>query len=68
MVQPGDIGSVSAPPLLKGALAACRGGFFAVVFFSLCINLLMLVAPLYMLQVFDRVLSTPLSHQPSVII
>ena len=43
---------------MKGALAACRGGFFAVVFFSLCINLLMLVTPLYMLQIFDRVLSS----------
>ena len=58
MVQPGDTAAAPAPPLLTSVLAACRGGFFAVVFFSLCINLLMLVAPLYMLQIFDRVLSS----------
>lgn len=45
-------------PLLKDALAACRGGFVAVALFSLCINLLMLTVPLYMLQLFDRVLAS----------
>ncbi|MFQ5948935.1 MAG: type I secretion system permease/ATPase, partial [Acidimicrobiia bacterium] len=45
-------------PLLKDALAACRGGFVAVALFSLCINLLMLAVPLYMLQLFDRVLAS----------
>ena len=29
----------------------------AVVVYSLCINLLMLAAPLYMLQLFDRVIA-----------
>ena len=43
---------------MRDALAACRGGFLAVALFSLFINLLMLVTPLYMLQVFDRVLSS----------
>ncbi len=43
---------------LNDALAACRGGFVAVVLFSLCINVLMLTVPLYMLQMFDRVLSS----------
>jgi len=33
-----------------------RPALLAVVLFSLCINLLMLTAPLYMLQVYDRVL------------
>ena len=45
-------------PILKDALAACRGGSAAVVLFSLCINLLMLTVPLYMLQLFDRVLTS----------
>jgi PrtD family type I secretion system ABC transporter len=40
------------------ALKACRQGLIAVVVFSFCINLLMLTAPIYMMQVFDRVLSS----------
>jgi PrtD family type I secretion system ABC transporter len=44
--------------ILKEALAACRGGFVAVVVFSLFINVLMLTAPLYMLQIFDRVIAS----------
>ncbi len=43
---------------LRDVLGACSKGFFAVVLFSLGINLLMLTAPLYMLQVFDRVLTS----------
>ena len=48
------------PPsaLLGQALAACRGCLMAVVVYSLCINLLMLAAPLYMLQLFDRVIAS----------
>ena len=45
-------------PLLKRTLAACRGGFGAVCLFSLAINLLLLTIPLYMLQLFDRVLTS----------
>ncbi len=48
----------SANPLLKDTLSACRGGFAAVTVFSLCINVLMLTVPLFMLQIFDRVLSS----------
>ena len=47
-----------ANPVLKDAFAACRGGFLAVAVFSLFINLLMLTVPLYMLQIFDRVLTS----------
>lgn len=38
------------------ALRNCRAGLLAAVFFSFAINLLLLAGPLYMLQVFDRVL------------
>lgn len=41
---------------LDGALKLARPALIAVGFFSLCINLLMLTSPLYMLQVYDRVL------------
>ncbi|WP_189518651.1 type I secretion system permease/ATPase [Kushneria pakistanensis] len=40
------------------ALKACRRSFVSVGGFSMCINLLMLVPPLYMLQVYDRVITT----------
>jgi len=45
-----------ASSLLADAIAACRGGFAALALFTFGINLLMLTAPLYMMQVFDRVL------------
>ncbi len=40
------------------ALRACRDAFVPTVVFSLFINLLMFVLPLYMLQVYDRVITT----------
>jgi len=40
------------------ALRACRGAFGIIMAFSLAINLLMLATPLYMMQVFDRVLGS----------
>lgn len=43
---------------MRQALAACRGGFGAVMLFSLCVNILTLSVPLYMMQIFDRVLSS----------
>lgn len=43
---------------LQHALKACRGSFVSVGFFSMFVNVLMLVPPMYMLQVYDRVLST----------
>ena len=43
---------------LQRALKACKGSFVLVGFFSMFVNLLMLVPPMYMLQVYDRVLST----------
>lgn len=43
---------------LRKALSTVKGAFVAVGLFSLVINLLMLVSPLYMLQVYDRVLTS----------
>ena len=45
-------------PLLTRTLGACHDGFWAVGLFSLALNLLMLTIPLYMLQLFDRVLTS----------
>jgi ABC-type protease/lipase transport system fused ATPase/permease subunit len=43
---------------LRQALAACRGYFWSVALFSAAINVLYLASPLYMLQVYDRVVSS----------
>ncbi|WP_447553450.1 type I secretion system permease/ATPase [Vreelandella sp. EE22] len=43
---------------LQLALKACKSSFVSVGFFSMFVNLLMLVPPMYMLQVYDRVLTT----------
>lgn len=45
-------------PEIKRILRTARGGFIAVGVFSMFVNLLMLVQPFYMLQVFDRVLNS----------
>ena len=47
-----------ASPLLDGAMAACRRAFLTVGMFSFVINLMMLTVPLYMIQVFDRVMTS----------
>jgi PrtD family type I secretion system ABC transporter len=43
---------------VQKALHACRGAFGIIMAFSLAINLLTLASPLYMMQVFDRVLTS----------
>ena len=43
---------------LKQAIYASKKSFFVVGFFSMFINILMLVPPLYMLQLYDRVLTS----------
>ncbi|VAV97411.1 Type I secretion system ATPase [hydrothermal vent metagenome] len=43
---------------LKKAFEACRGAFVSVGVFSFFTNLLMLTGPLFMLQVYDRVLTS----------
>ena len=52
--RPADIGL----PELRRALAASRGLFWSVGIFSVLVNLLMLTGPVYMLQVYDRVLAS----------
>jgi PrtD family type I secretion system ABC transporter len=45
-------------PELTAVLGECRRAFLGVALFSGMVNLLMLAGPLYMLQVYDRVLSS----------
>lgn len=48
----------SIPPALRAVAVAMRSAVFSAALFSLFLNLLMLVPSLYILQVYDRVLST----------
>jgi ATP-binding cassette, subfamily C, type I secretion system permease/ATPase len=48
----------STHPDLAAALSECRRAFASVALFSAAVNLLMLAGPLYMLQIYDRVLSS----------
>jgi ATP-binding cassette, subfamily C, bacterial len=50
--------ATEAKPELRRVLHACRGYFATALVFSLAMNLLYLAAPLYMLQVYDRVISS----------
>jgi PrtD family type I secretion system ABC transporter len=50
--------SSSGPTELERAITACRSAFATCALFSLVINVLMLASPIYMLQVYDRVLTT----------
>ncbi|MFI3137285.1 MAG: type I secretion system permease/ATPase [Methylococcaceae bacterium] len=43
---------------LKSALSVCKGAFIAAAGFSMVINLLMLTPTIYMMQLYDRVLSS----------
>jgi PrtD family type I secretion system ABC transporter len=43
---------------IQQALRACRGTALIIIFFSFGINVLTLVSPIYMMQVFDHVLSS----------
>jgi ATP-binding cassette, subfamily C, bacterial PrsD len=50
--------AASAHPDVAAALRDCRRASWSVALFSGLVNLLMLAGPLYMLQVYDRVLSS----------
>jgi PrtD family type I secretion system ABC transporter len=56
--------SAGHPTALQEALQKVRKGFFSVAVFSFFLNLLMLATPLYMLQVFQRVLAS--GHLPTL--
>jgi PrtD family type I secretion system ABC transporter len=45
-------------PELAAALTDCRRAFWSVALFSAVVNVLMLAGPIYMLQVYDRVLAS----------
>ena len=51
---------------VRAALGKSRGAFFMTGVFSFFINLLMLTAPLYMLQIYDRVLAS--RSEPTLIV
>ena len=46
------------PNELERAMSACRRGWIGVGLFSACVNMLMLAVPIYMMQLYDRVLAT----------
>ena len=50
--------SKAQPSVLSQALRRTRGAFGTVALFSLALNVLALASPLYLLQVYDRVLVT----------
>ena len=56
------MGAIAPPPTthpdLAAALKECRTAFWSVAIFSGAVNMLMLAGPLYMLQLYDRVLSS----------
>ena len=54
----GHINGIKGPDALSQALRACRSCFVVVGLFSLVMNMLILALPLYMLQLYDRVLTT----------
>src|SRR5262245_24921632 len=50
--------SRSTHPGLAAALRDCRRTFWGTAVFSAAVNILMLAGPLYMLQIYDRVLAS----------
>ena len=58
MVGKSNKNSTAPVAPLKDAFAACRQGFIALFVFSMAINLLVLASPIYMMQLYDRVLSS----------
>ena len=57
MNKPASPASAVHPDIAE-ALRDCRRAFWSVALFSSVVNMLMLAGPLYMLQVYDRVLTS----------
>ncbi|WP_417471065.1 type I secretion system permease/ATPase [Maricaulis sp.] len=55
---PGDRTEIRDNEIVKSALSAARGSIVNLTIFSFGINLLVLTGPIYMLQVYDRVLAS----------
>jgi ATP-binding cassette subfamily C protein EexD len=55
-----------APAPLRAALRACRGSLVAAGVFSLVVNLLLILPAIYMLQVYDRVLTS--GSEPTLLV
>jgi PrtD family type I secretion system ABC transporter len=51
-------GGATPPNPLNAAIASCRDGFVYSAVFSCVINVLMLTGPLFMMQIYDRVLTS----------
>ncbi len=59
MSRSGETKQAAADPsLLHSVTRACRSAFVTVGAFSFCINLLVLTVPIYMVQLFDRVMTS----------
>ena len=56
MIKPAHPASAVHPDVVE-ALRDCRRAFWSVALFSAMVNMLMLAGPLYMLQIYDRVLT-----------
>ena len=50
--------AAAAPSVLHAVTGACRSALLTVGAFSFCINLLVLTVPIYMVQLFDRVMTS----------
>jgi ATP-binding cassette, subfamily C, bacterial len=53
-----NLPKIKSANLLSEAFRGTRAGFFTAIFFSLFINILAFVGPLYMLQIYDRVITS----------
>ena len=58
MVRPAPSLLPATHPAVAEALSDCRRVFWSVAVFSGVVNVLMLAGPLYMLQIYDRVLAS----------